>query len=290
MTIAVVCTLSDGLVFGADSAVTIQGSIQNRLMNVQGVLKVYNDAEKLFQLAAYPIGVVTYGVGTMNQRGMESYVREFELRYLKDRDEKRSTVEALAKDFYEFIHKEYTAFFEPAFQAEQRELKTVPGEQRPPLGFMIGGYSPKQHLPELWEVLAQFDDPAMAVKLVRPRGQFGANWQGFFSGVTRFMKGFEPGAINDLVAFFVEQKGAQLADADKTALTTLLAPYEYVIPFDAMPLQEGIDYVAFLVGIMVNQTRFVVGAPVCGGNIRLGVVRRSGFQFVSETPLRLPRA
>jgi hypothetical protein len=48
MSVAVLCNLSDGLIIGADSAITVR--------DADGIQKVFEDGEKLFQLAA-KIGV-----------------------------------------------------------------------------------------------------------------------------------------------------------------------------------------------------------------------------------------
>ena len=50
MSVAVLCNLSDGLIIGVDSAITI--------FDANSIQKVFEDAEKLFQLAG-KIGVAT---------------------------------------------------------------------------------------------------------------------------------------------------------------------------------------------------------------------------------------
>ena len=71
MTIAVACNLAEGVVLGVDSAVTLGDSVT--------VLKVYENAEKLFQLGKKPIGIATFGIAAIGARGIGSYIREFEL-------------------------------------------------------------------------------------------------------------------------------------------------------------------------------------------------------------------
>ena len=66
-------------------------------------------------------------------------------------------------------------------------------------------------------------------------------------------------------------------------IESTVAPFEYQVPFAAMPLQEGIDYVKFLLDMMILQHRFVMGAPTCGGPVRIAVVRKQeGFKWVSS--------
>jgi len=61
MTVAVACNLAEGVVLGVDSAVTIHDS--------QGlVVKVYENAVKLFQLGEKPIGIAAFGIGALGNR------------------------------------------------------------------------------------------------------------------------------------------------------------------------------------------------------------------------------
>src|SRR5687767_8142260 len=71
MTVAVSLNLSDGVILGVDSAVTIPGTT--------GEAKIYENAEKLFQLGERPIGVAIYGLGGLGARSIGSYLREFEI-------------------------------------------------------------------------------------------------------------------------------------------------------------------------------------------------------------------
>ena len=49
MTVAVSCSLADGVILGVDSAGTIS--------DPRGILKVIENAEKLFQLVDKPVGL-----------------------------------------------------------------------------------------------------------------------------------------------------------------------------------------------------------------------------------------
>ena len=63
------------MILGVDSAVTIPA------IGAPGsVAKVYENAEKLFQLADLPIGVAIYGLGALGTRGSAANLREFEVR------------------------------------------------------------------------------------------------------------------------------------------------------------------------------------------------------------------
>ena len=49
MSIAIVCNLSDGVIFGADSAITVTASVKAPDPHLGLVAKVYNEAEKVFR-------------------------------------------------------------------------------------------------------------------------------------------------------------------------------------------------------------------------------------------------
>src|SRR5205814_2305946 len=72
MTVALTVNLSDGVVFGVDSAVTLPSSAGKETT-------VYDDSEKLFPLGRLSVGVATYGLGAMGARSIGSYLREYEV-------------------------------------------------------------------------------------------------------------------------------------------------------------------------------------------------------------------
>jgi len=49
--------------------------------------------------------------------------------------------------------------------------------------------------------------------------------------------------------------------------------------FDAMPINRGIEYVRFLVQLVISHHQFAVGAPIVGGSPRMGVVTYKGGGF-----------
>lgn len=293
MTIAVCCTLADGVVLGTDSAITVAGTVQTPQGVQQGVLKVYNEAEKVFGFhidvqkdLRLPVGLVTYGLATLGNRTIESFVREFEIENPVG-TLKGYTVEKLCRELHGFLRKLYVTHLGQALQAQGKKLDDIPPEQRL-LAMFVGGFSPKEPLAEAWEVNVHLDEKPDGVKRIRAQGEFGSNWGGQFSGVQRFHKGYDPQAIDALLrALVAEYKmidptNPQHVQRISTTVQNALGPFEYVVPFAAMPLQEGIDYTTFLLDMMILQHRFVVGAPTCGGNVRIAVVQKhEGFQWVA---------
>lgn len=78
MTVAVACNTPEGIILGTDS--------MNTLSDEQGrVLKTYENAIKIFQLGNKPIGIATYGAGSIGNRIIGTYVRELVISSLYSR-------------------------------------------------------------------------------------------------------------------------------------------------------------------------------------------------------------
>src|SRR5262249_20147055 len=94
------------------------------------------------------------------------------------------------------------------------------------------------------------------------------------------LKGYSLDLINEMGAWLIQKRGGQALDpAEQAEINQILGKYEYQIPFAAMPLKEGIQYVRFLVELVINHHRYAVGAPVVGGKCRIGSVTYLGGKF-----------
>lgn len=290
MSIAVCCTLADGVVLGTDSAITIRGTRAGETQ--PRVLKVYNEADKLFGIHSdarsadrLPIGVVTFGLATLGNRTLQSFFREFELENDPAKLKKLSMKE-LAGKIHTFFRQRYTDYFRPALAAKGQKIEDMPVEARPALSMFLGGFSPGEPLPEAFQINVQGDEAPVQI---RKSGDFGSNWGGQYDGVKRFHKGFDDRVMDAALQAAFQHAGVDTSKLDPNQLTAAVdaavGHFEYQVPFAAMPLQEGIDYVRFLLEIAILQHRFVIGAPTCGGNVRLAVVRKyEGLEWV--TPLK----
>ena len=63
---------------GADSSVTISGKLEGPDGVREGVLKVYNEAEKIFQLCDLPVGIMTYGIGMLGEPFYQQFYNRHE--------------------------------------------------------------------------------------------------------------------------------------------------------------------------------------------------------------------
>ena len=199
------CCLADGAIVGADSAIT--------LSNEHGILKVYNDAEKIFPLFDLRVGLVAYGLSALGARTIKSYALEFELDH--DVNELRQLSMAdLATELWLFFRTRYDAAVGPALEErEKRPYNEIPPESRPTLGIHLVGYSPNSYLPEAFQILPMIPDPSIAVQLLCPPGAFGARWAGQFDGIARFHHGYDNAMLNS-VTNTIREACSTIADED----------------------------------------------------------------------------
>jgi len=133
MSVAVLCNLSDGLIIGVDSAVTVA--------DADGIRKVFDDGEKLFQLAD-KIGVATYGLGGLEGRSIGSFIREFELSHP---DVGQLPLREVVEQIRTFFTSVYIRFAERLFGIP---FDQIPAVQKGTLGIIVGGFSPNEFLSE----------------------------------------------------------------------------------------------------------------------------------------------
>jgi hypothetical protein len=285
MSIAVVCNVPDGVVIGADSAITVAGP--------HGVFKVFEDAEKVFALRHGGTGLeecyaaaATYGLGLIGTRTVEAYVRDFCDR--KGGQLAKLQIKEACQELHDWLEARYEEEVRPRVEQQRGlPLEKIPAQERPMLGVAVAGYSPDCDSPEVWNT--QIPRPAQGdmVQQYKAPGQFGVSWWGFVSPVTRFVKGFEP-ALASAIDYLVKKHNVQLGEDEKQEFNRLVGQSEWQIPYEAMPLQEAVNLTKFVLSLSINWARFHVGAPVCGGPIRLAVISRGGgFEWVQQPKLEV---
>ncbi len=286
MSVAVSCNLPEGVVLGVDSAITLPGPTpppgQPLPPNIMqgGVLKVYEDAEKLFQLGDRPIGVATFGLGVIGNRTIGSYLREFVLSDPNQVVSGPTTVQQIAEELRHFFMSRYQQIIVPLVeQVHGKPFDQVPQEQRPALGLVVGGFSYGAYLSEVWMFVLPIHATPNSTQLTRGQGDFNSNWFALFEPIHRYVKGWSPALLAELISFFETQRGSPLTPAEKQQVDALVAKHEFAIPVAAMPLKVGTEYTRFLVELVINHHKYAIGAPVVGGHAKIGRVTYTGTKF-----------
>ena len=99
MTICVSVKVRDGIVLGTDSMTQIIGQLPDGNL---APVKNYSNARKLFKIGDLPIGIMTYGVGNVGPRSIQSLVLEFSKKYNGD-----PKVEEVGNGLFEYFQAAY---------------------------------------------------------------------------------------------------------------------------------------------------------------------------------------
>lgn len=256
MTIAACVKVYDGIILGADSATQIMGK------DPQGnivVLKTYQNARKLFQFQGLPIGILTYGIGNIEKKSIETLLRDFDRNNPVSSDSEYS-IEDITKKLFNF----FKDIYDQNFGAIAEE------EKKPILGFFIAGYS---HLPtegEEWEfILPVHTEP----KRVREPDKFGSSWRGMSIPFTRLYFGYDPRARKDFIdSGFNENIVKQIFDK-----------YKSPVMYDGMPVKDAVEFVKFILRTTIGLLSFEIGAPSCSEPINVAVISpKEGFNPVKN--------
>ncbi|MCI0608172.1 MAG: hypothetical protein L0Z71_03795 [Anaerolineae bacterium] len=280
MTICVSVKVSEGLVLAADSTASIQGALQDQKGNQTiGILKTYDNAQKLSHLNDYPIGTLTWGISQIGSRTVASLIKEYEysLSSLEEENQKirelRMRGAHVDTNSYQYNVKDISrGLFEHVKKYYEIEFSKIPSEKRPPLGILVSGYSSNNFFPDQW--LLDFPT-SNDINELRPdvngKPSFGANWFGLTDAIIRLHWGRDDQII-DLIANHFK--------VPVDDIKSLVDRFQYPVAFEGMPLQDAIDYTVYLVNVAIGRFRFVVGAPLCGGEIDVSVITPNSFTWV----------
>jgi len=265
MTIIASVKARDGIVLATDSM--SQLSVRNDKGQI-AIIKTYRNARKLFRIEDLPIGIMSYGLGNIGVRSIESLVLEFS-RELDKHVTKPYTVEAISHGLYKFIK----GIYDIAFQE-------VPIEQRNEhlrLGFLICGYSPSKFLAHEWE----FELPGNDAKQIREEEKFGCSWRGIPMPFVRLYNGFDPRIGEEL------KKEGVTGEVIEKVLK--IERWRMPITYDGMPVQDAINFAVYILETTIGAATFERGAaPSCGGDLQVAVILPDkGWQWVQEPKLAI---
>lgn len=258
MTICASVKVQDGIVLGTDSMTQIvsRGTLGETL-----VQKAYANARKLFQIDHLPIGVMSWGAGNLGPRTVESLVLE----YGRDRVPGSLVVNDVATALLGFL--------EPLYNAQ---FGGLPDDEKPVMGFFLGGYSPDQPLAEE----CQFQFPDAGVMRVREPTTFGASWRGIDRPFSRLFFGHDPEMERILRDGGVPDKYVDALFSSER--------WGFAVIFDGMPIQDAVHFAEYILRTTIGATEFQVGAPSCGGPLQIAAIGPDlGFRWVTYPEVKL---
>lgn len=264
MSIVACVKVYDGIALGADSATQITG--RDTSGNV-GVLKVYQNARKLFQFQQLPVGILTYGIGNLGNKSIETLLREYNGNHPIP-----STGPFKVSEIVDNLLEFFKTLYDQQFSGS-------PPEQKPVLGFYVAGYSKDTSMAPLGEEY-EFTLPKDSNKLApRTPEKFGASWRGISIPFTRLYYGYDPRS---------DEKLNQMGRQDIIPIINeLKKEFGAKIIYDGMPIIDAIKFVQFILQTTIGLVYFEIGAPSCSEPIDLAVIRDGKFEWVKEKKIEV---
>lgn len=263
MTICVSVRIPEGLVLAADSMVSLQGTVSTPQGPQTGIFQTFEFANKVTQIKDYPIGAMIWGIASMNDRSIQSLIMEFEYDYLPLEKNRSYTVKDVANALLKKLHEKYDAAY-------------ASSNQKPTLGIYVGGYSSKQFFSDQYSYEFPKSQDWAEVRPNKPDGSpnFGANWFGQTSPLIRLIKGYDLGALDELIKRGVDKTVIQKWLDDNVS--------ELRLVFDGMPIQDAVDFANYAIQVTNGCFRFAAGPPLCGGNIDISVITPAAFHWAQR--------
>lgn len=271
MTIAISIKINDGLVLASDSASTVLGQVPSGELQV---LNIYHNAIKVFNLRkGLPIGAITWGSGSIGQDSISTIIKDLRERFTGDDPEHKDwqldpqtySIQAIADRLKQYV---YDDLYLKAF-------KDFP--QKPPLGFIVAGYSARAQTAEEFQIDIQ-DGQCHGPRLLRKREESGVTWAGEPEALNRLISG-----IGGAMPMILRQNFGVPEQEVAQAMAVIQQNMQVGFILPAMPLQDAIDLAEFMVDVTVKFSRFTMGAPTVGGPIEIAAIsKHEGFRWVQR--------
>ncbi|NQU54977.1 MAG: hypothetical protein HQ522_20855 [Bacteroidetes bacterium] len=261
MSLGIIVKCPEGLVLAAESRVTINantpvGQVHNNFDNAKKLLG-FNGAHK-------HIGVITYGLGSLQLRTAQSFMPEFE----SSLPENRLSVVEFAEQLGKFF-------------MEQWKIEGMPAANTwkdSPMIFLVAGFDEGEPYGKVCELNIPHNPKP---KIIRDTKDFGVNWGGQREIVDRLIKGYDNRVLD------VIQHKLGLTPEQIVEINNELAPLQMQIPVQIMALQDCIDLANFILKTTISGQELSIGVRGCGGNIDVAVITRTtGINFIKQKELQ----
>lgn len=270
MTIAICLKVNDGVVLAADSASTLMEAAPSGEFEVRSV---FNNANKVFNLRkGFPVGAITWGLGAIGSESTSTLIKDLRKRLAGKDPEHRDweisidsyTVEEIAKRLRQFI-------FDERYLPLYGSLR-----EKPPVGFIVAGYSASSRMAEEYEIFANSQGEVEGPNRLRDPEACGVTWRGEADTIHRLIFGYGM-ALGDVLTSQLGVNPKQVP----TVLSVVRSDLQLSMIENAMPIQDTIDLAEFLVDVTARVSRFTPGASTVGGPIEISAItRHEGYKWI----------
>ncbi len=274
MSVCVACNISDGVIIGVDSATTLGDPLNP--------VKIYGGVEKLFPLGELPVGLATYGLASIAGRTIASWTAELTAN-LPSLIPAEYTMADVAESIRNFFFTQYQESILGAAPPPQSAGEGLPQMLPPVLGLVLGGFSKRSFQSEVWNIQLPYHATGNSATRQFGEGQFGSGWYASMAPIFRYIKGFDPSALQAVIEY-VNQIRDPLQPGELEELKKRAERAEFGVVFPGMPIAKGLEYVRFLVDLVIGHHKFAAGNPIVGGRCRVGYVTfdKAPFRIVTE--------
>ena len=258
MTIAIGLKIGDGIILGADSAVTVGDPYNGRA-------NYYYNAEKVINLVkGLPLGAVAYGNFGFAGRSTTRVAKDLRRRLSDPRhvdwvNPDNFTVEEVATKVFSFF-----------MDLHKQDHPT--GGPSTGFGLIVAGYAPNAGHGEIWAI--DVDDATACAGPIKhfDSTTVGILWRGQGEALNRLIRGWSSDNLTRLGDPSLPREEVRAA-------------FDSVAPLwnSAMPIQDGIDLVRYLAEVVAGFVRFIdtpttVAPPIDVAAITL----HEGFKWVQR--------
>jgi hypothetical protein len=265
------------------------------------VTNAWGSVTKIFPIypEPSPMLAVTAGLAKLNDRPIASIASEF-YAIQKQSVTRLDSCKDICDLFLKFFREKYD---------EEYKISELPPILREGPEFLIGGYGRHDTFASLYRVSVQRN----FVHEHFVDGNSGIAWNAQSDAVERFVRGYDTAiksslesqiqtqfqdysnsvkqtiaeTVNTLLDTLKQQlpEGWQINLPDPPDIKVNWEPHRVSVDYANLPLQEAIDFVAFLVNLQSGKSRFARGVATVGGRTHIGIVTKDGPKLLNEPEL-----
>lgn len=226
----------------------------------------FEKTNKMFNLRkGEPLGAISWGLGNLGWHSLATVTKDFreELPDLIDLEDYE--VEEVANRYTEYLKERYDAAYGGLDDGD-----------KPPLGFVVCGYSTDEGFPEGYETNigeGSIDGPT---QIWDPQDT-GLMWHGQVEPLTRLINGFS-NRLPDIL-----ENEAGLSDPEIGSVLKELREGSTNLVFPTMPIQDAIDLSKFLADVVRQYSKFTAGPQTVGGPLEVAAItKHEQFKWVER--------
>jgi hypothetical protein len=285
MTVIVSVQCSEGIVLAADSAVSIYS--ENNTF-------VWPHAKKLSHIKDLNIGALSFGLGAIGQRNIQSLMYEFEISRNAGCKEGQDgySVKEVTECLFDFLQEKYK---------EEYGNTTINGLG---LGTIVAGYSKGSFTPEQYRFVIPMSHKPKPIKF---DNGVGLVYDGLPDTIYRLLYGIDNtvalalskvsftreqrillaegldkprGPSREVIDKFIEDIKEGTDEIDRFISWNNLVSINPIVP--GMPLQDGIDLAIWLIDATIGRYRFGNPIPLVGAPIDIAVITHKNYTWIQR--------